>query len=72
MATKIPGETYRGEAVTLPLSEDGQVSVYVWPCRILNVGGMGMGGMGGGRDAVADARFLQENQTLENRHCSTH
>jgi len=27
MATKIAGETYRGEAVTLPLSQDGQVSV---------------------------------------------
>ncbi|GIT01408.1 MAG: hypothetical protein Ct9H300mP11_13030 [Chloroflexota bacterium] len=44
MATKIAGETYRGEAITLPLSKDGQVSVYVWPCRILNVRGMGMGG----------------------------
>ena len=44
MATKIAGETYRGEAVTLPLSQDGQVSVYVWPCRILNVNGHGMGG----------------------------
>jgi hypothetical protein len=44
MATKIAGETYRGEAITLPLSADGQVSIYVWPCRILNVRGMGMGG----------------------------
>ena len=44
MATKIAGETYRGEAITLPLSQDGQVSVYAWPCRILNVRGMGMGG----------------------------
>ncbi len=44
MATKIPGETYRGEAVTLPLSLDGQVSVYVWPLRILNVRGQGCGG----------------------------
>ena len=44
MATKIAGETYRGEAITLPLSQDGQVSIYVWPCRILNVNGMGMGG----------------------------
>ena len=43
MATKIAGETYRGEAITLPLSKDGQVSIYVWPCRILNVSGMGMG-----------------------------
>ena len=44
MATKIPGETYRGEAVTLPLSEDGQVTAYVWPCRILNIQGVGQGG----------------------------
>ena len=44
MATKIPGETYRGEAVTLPLSVDGQISVYVWPLRILKVGGVGCGG----------------------------
>lgn len=44
MATKIDGETYLGEAVTLPLSADGQVTVYVWPCRILNVRGTGMGG----------------------------
>ena len=44
MATKIDGETYLGEAVTLPLSADGQVTVYVWPCRILNIQGTGMGG----------------------------
>ena len=44
MATKIAGETYRGEAITLPLSQDGQVSIYVWPCRTLNVNGMCMGG----------------------------
>ena len=44
MATKIPGETYRGEALTLPLSLDGQVSAYVWPCRILNIRGVGCGG----------------------------
>ena len=44
MATKIAGETYRGEAITLPLSQDGQVSIYAWPCRILNVRGMGIGG----------------------------
>ena len=43
MATKIAGETYLGEAVTLPLSADGQVSVYVWPCRILTIQGTGMG-----------------------------
>ena len=44
MATKIAGETYRGEGITLPLSKDGQVSIYVWPCRILNIRGTGMGG----------------------------
>ena len=44
MATKIPGETYRGEALTLPLSLDGQVSAYVWPLRILTVRGEGCGG----------------------------
>ena len=44
MATKIAGETYLGEAVPLPLSADGQVSVYVWPCRILTIQGTGMGG----------------------------
>ena len=44
MATKIPGETYRGEALHLPLSQDGQVVVYVWPLRILNIRGQGCGG----------------------------
>ena len=44
MATKIPGETYRGEALHLPLSQDGQVAVYVWPLRILNIQGKGCGG----------------------------
>ena len=44
MATKIPGETYRGEAVTLPLSPDGQVTAYVWPLRILTIRGQGCGG----------------------------
>ena len=38
MATKITGETYLGEALTLPLSQDGQVAVYVWPMRILKSG----------------------------------
>ena len=55
MATKIAGETYRGEAITLPLSKDGQVSIYVWPCRILNVSGMGMGGPTIGVDVGNDA-----------------
>ncbi len=38
MATKIAGETYMGDALHLPLSQDGQVSVYVWPMRILKSG----------------------------------
>jgi len=37
MATKIPGETYRGEALHVPLSLDGQVTAYVWPLRILTI-----------------------------------
>jgi len=44
MATKRPGETYRGEALHLPLSADGQVAAYVWPLRILTVMGEGCGG----------------------------
>ncbi|MDH3600401.1 MAG: hypothetical protein OEU26_12270 [Candidatus Tectomicrobia bacterium] len=44
MATKLPGETYRGEALHVPLSADGQVAAYVWPLRILTVGGQGCGG----------------------------
>ena len=44
MARKIDGETYRGQSLTVPLSEDGQVSLYVWPCRILRPGAEGMGG----------------------------
>ena len=44
MATKLPGETYRGVSLHLPLSSDGQVAAYVWPLRILTVGGQGCGG----------------------------
>jgi len=44
MARKIDGETYRGQSLTVPLSADGQVSLYVWPCRILRPGPEGMGG----------------------------
>ncbi len=44
MATKIPGETYRGQALHVPLSTDGQVAAYVWPLRILNIQGEGCGG----------------------------
>ena len=35
MATKIPGETYLGYTLHVPLSADGQVAAYVWPLRIL-------------------------------------
>lgn len=35
MATKLPGETYLGQALHVPLSKDGQVAAYVWPLRIL-------------------------------------
>jgi len=38
MATKITGETYLGDALHLPLSQDGQVSAYVWPMRVLKSG----------------------------------
>jgi hypothetical protein len=44
MATKLPGETYRGQALHLPLSPDGQVTAYVWPLRILSIRGRGCGG----------------------------
>ena len=44
MATKIPGETYRGATLHMPLSADGQVAAYVWPLRILNIQGQGCGG----------------------------
>ncbi len=44
MATKRPGEKYRGQALHLPLSADGQVAAYVWPLRILTVRGEGCGG----------------------------
>lgn len=44
MATKRPGEKYRGQALHVPLSADGQVAAYVWPLRILTVRGEGCGG----------------------------
>jgi hypothetical protein len=44
MATKLPGETYRGQALHVPLSLDGQVAAYVWPLRILTIRGKGCGG----------------------------
>ena len=36
MATTIPGETYLGETLVQPLSETGDVTIYVWPLRCLN------------------------------------
>ena len=33
MVTKLPGETYRGVALHVPLSGDGQLPAYVWPLR---------------------------------------
>ena len=44
MATKLPGETYRGQALHVPLSADGQIAAYVWPLRILTISGKGCGG----------------------------
>ena len=44
MATKLPGETYRGNALHVPLSADGQIALYVWPLRILTIRGEGCGG----------------------------
>jgi hypothetical protein len=44
MATKLPGETYRGNTLHVPLSADGQIALYVWPLRILSIRGEGCGG----------------------------
>ena len=44
MATKIPGETYRGNTLHVPLSADGQIALYVWPLRLLKIQGKGCGG----------------------------
>ncbi len=44
MATKLPNETYRGNALHVPLSVDGQIALYVWPLRILSIRGEGCGG----------------------------
>ena len=45
MATKLPGETYLGYTLHVPLSADGQVAAYVWPLRILSakIGGPTIG-----------------------------
>ena len=44
MATKRNGEKYLGHELHLPLSQDGQVTAYVWPVRALNVRGSWCGG----------------------------
>ena len=44
MATKRNGEKYLGHTLQVPLSEDGQVSAYVWPVRALYVRGTWCGG----------------------------
>jgi hypothetical protein len=44
MATKLPGETYRGDAFHVLLSADSQITLYVWPLRMLSIRGEGCGG----------------------------
>ncbi len=44
MATKRNGEKYLGHELHVPLSQDGQVTAYVWPVRALNVRGSWCGG----------------------------
>lgn len=44
MATKLPNEIYRGNTLHVPLSDDGQIALYVWPLRILKIRGEGCGG----------------------------
>ena len=44
MATKRNGEKYLGQELHVPLSQDGQVTAYVWPIRALNVRGSWCGG----------------------------
>ena len=44
MATKLPGETYRGHTIHVPLSADGQIALYAWPLRLLKIQGQGCGG----------------------------
>ena len=44
MAAKLPGETYRGNTLHVPLSADGQIALYVWPLRLLKIQGKGCGG----------------------------
>ena len=44
MAVKRDGEQYLGTELRAPLSEDGQVAVYVWPIRIVVIQGVACGG----------------------------
>ena len=44
MATKRNGEKYLGPELHVPLSQDGQISAYVWPVRALFVRGSWCGG----------------------------
>ena len=44
MAVKRDGEKYLGTELRVPLSEDGQVAVYVWPIRIVVIQGVACGG----------------------------
>ncbi len=44
MAVKRDGEKYLGAELRVPLSEDGQVAVYVWPVRIVVIQGEACGG----------------------------
>ena len=44
MAVKRDGEQYLGTELRAPLSEDGQVAVYVWPIRIVVIQEVACGG----------------------------
>ncbi|MDE2900638.1 MAG: hypothetical protein OXN15_06395 [Chloroflexota bacterium] len=44
MPTKRPNERYLGQEMRIPISEDGQVAAYVWPVRIVRIGGVPCGG----------------------------
>ena len=44
MPTKRMNERYLGQELRIPLSVDGQVAAYVWPVRIVRIGGVPCGG----------------------------
>lgn len=44
MPTKRVNERYLGTEMRVPLSQDGQVAAYVWPVRIVRIGGIPCGG----------------------------